>query len=41
VPELVLAFVLSLGLLLTRKVSAPLIVILVGASYSIFSYLKL
>jgi len=39
VPEVVLAFVLSFGLLLTRKVPAPLIVILVGTSYAIFSYL--
>jgi chromate transporter len=39
VPEVVLAFVLSFGLLLIRKVPAPLIVILVGTSYAIFSYL--
>ncbi|MDC0646910.1 chromate efflux transporter [Opitutales bacterium] len=39
VPEVVLAFVLSFGLLLTRKVPAPLIVILVGTFYAIFSYL--
>ena len=39
VPEVVLAFVLSFGLLLTRKVPAPLIAILVGTFYAIFSYL--
>ncbi len=41
VPELVLAFVLSLGLLLTRKVSAPLIVVVVGLLYAAIQYFRL
>jgi chromate transporter len=37
--ENVVAFVLTLGLLMFRRVPAPFVVILVGTSYALFSYL--